>query len=77
MVTTPRLKRGQRLPDAEKRRVGAQLLREYESGKSIRELCGQTGYSIGRTRRLLGEAGVTFRARGGATRSKAKQTYSR
>ena len=70
MVTTPSLSRGQRLPDAERARIGAALLHEYESGKSIRQLCAATGYSIGRVRRLLEGAGVTFRGRGGATRSR-------
>ena len=74
MVVTPNLTRGQRLPDAEKRRIGTQLLREYESGKSIRQLCAETGYSIGRVRRLLADVGVTFRGRGGATRGGRKSS---
>ena len=70
MVTTPSLTKGQRLPDAERARIGTALLREYESGKSIRQLCASTGYSIGRVRRLLEGVGVTFRGRGGATRTR-------
>ena len=73
MTKVPRLPRGKRLPDSERSDVAAELLRRYNGGKSIRELCAETGYSIGRVRRLLEEAGVTFRRRGGATRRQARQ----
>lgn len=66
MAKIPELSRGQRLPDKERARIGALLLSEYQKGKSIRELCTETGYSIGRVRRMLEEAGVEFRSRGGA-----------
>ena len=61
----PRLARNHRLPDSERRRVADELLKGYTAGKSIRELCGDSGYSIGRVRRLLEDAGVEFRPRGG------------
>jgi hypothetical protein len=67
----PQLQKNVRMPDAERKRVGEALLREYEKGKSIRQLCAETGYSIGRVRRLLIDAGVEFRRRGGSTRSRA------
>lgn len=70
MTKVPRLPRGKRLRDKERSDVAAELLRRYNGGKSIREICGETGYSIGRVRRLLEEAGVTFRRRGGAARSR-------
>jgi hypothetical protein len=73
MTTVPRLPRGKRLRDAERADVAAELLRRYNDGRSIRELCAETGYSIGRVRRLLEEAGVEFRRRGGATRGSARQ----
>jgi DNA-directed RNA polymerase specialized sigma24 family protein len=66
MAKTPTLRRGQRLPENQRGKIGAELLRRYEQGRSVREICAETGYSIGRVRRLLQEAGVTFRARGGA-----------
>ena len=69
MTKVPSLPRGKRLRDKERSTVAAELLRRYNSGKSIRDICGETGYSIGRVRRLLEEAGVEFRRRGGATRS--------
>lgn len=57
------------MPSADRAAVGEDLLRRYESGRSIREICRETGYSIGRVRRLLEDAGVTYRRRGGANRS--------
>lgn len=71
VVKVPRLARRARLPDAERSRLGEHLLSEYNGGKSIRQLCRETGYSIGRMRRLLQTAGVEFRGRGG---SKQKPT---
>ena len=58
------------MSDAERAAVGQDLLRRYEGGASIREICRETGYSIGRVRRLLEDAGVTYRRRGGANRSR-------
>lgn len=66
MAKTPSLRRGQRLSDKQRGKIGDELLRRYEQGRSVREICAETGYSIGRVRRLLLEAGVTFRSRGGA-----------
>jgi hypothetical protein len=68
MIKWPQLERNHRLPDSERARVAGELLKSYEAGKSIRELCAESGYSIGRVRRLLIEAGVNFRARGGPRR---------
>jgi hypothetical protein len=58
------------MSDAERATVSQNLLRRYEGGASIREICRETGYSIGRVRRLLEDAGVTYRRRGGANRSR-------
>jgi hypothetical protein len=69
MAQNPILRRGQRLAGAERDQIGRDLLRRYQSGRSIREICQETGYSIGRVRRLLIEQGVQFRGRGGATRA--------
>jgi Helix-turn-helix domain len=68
MTKVPSLPRGKRLRDKERSDVAAELLSRYSSGKSIRDICAETGYSIGRVRRLLEEAGVEFRRRGGVTR---------
>jgi hypothetical protein len=74
MAKVPALPRGKRLRDKERSDVAAELLRRYNGGKSIREICSETGYSIGRVRRLLEEAGVAFRRRGGASRGKNVRT---
>ena len=39
-------------------------------GSSIRDLASETGRSYGFVHRMLSEAGVTLRGRGGATRGK-------
>jgi hypothetical protein len=70
MTKVPRLPPGKRLRDSQRAETAAELLRRYNSGKSIRDICAETGYSIGRVRRLLEEAGVEFRQRGGATRGR-------
>lgn len=67
MADVPHVQARARLPHAERVQVGARLLREYQAGKSIRQLCVETGYSIGRMRRLLQDAGVEFRRRGGGS----------
>jgi Helix-turn-helix domain len=66
MAKLPNLPRGKRLTGENRNDVGHELLDRYKNGSSIRDLCAETGYSIGRTRRLLLEAGVEFRQRGGA-----------
>jgi hypothetical protein len=71
MTAVPELKPRQRVARKEQERLGRILVKEYEAGKSIRELCAETGYSIGRMRRLLQAGGVQYRARGGATRKAA------
>jgi hypothetical protein len=76
MTKPPKLQPGQRLSTAQRDDIGADLLQRYKTGSSIRQICGQTGYSIGRVRRLLVEAGVQFRSRGGGNRT-ARQTSGR
>jgi hypothetical protein len=76
MSKTPSLRRGQRLPENQRGKIGTELLRRYEQGRSVREICAETGYSIGRVRRLLQDAGVTFRARGGARPGRARKSPS-
>ena len=65
MAKTPDLSRNQRVTGSERAKLGSELLKRYEKGQSIREICSDTGYSIGRVRRLLVDAGVEFRGRGG------------
>lgn len=66
MAKTPELARNQRVSGAERSKLGNELLKRYQKGQSIREICSDTGYSIGRVRRLLVDSGVEFRGRGGA-----------
>jgi Helix-turn-helix domain len=65
MAKTPELGRNQRVTGTERTKLGNELLKRYQKGASIREICSETGYSIGRVRRLLVDAGVEFRGRGG------------
>ncbi|HEY2192671.1 MAG TPA: helix-turn-helix domain-containing protein [Actinomycetospora sp.] len=65
MAKTPDLARNQRVTGSEREKLSTELLKRYQRGQSIREICSETGYSIGRVRRLLVDAGVEFRGRGG------------
>jgi DNA-directed RNA polymerase specialized sigma24 family protein len=65
MAKTPDLARNQRVTGPEREKLSSELLKRYQRGQSIREICSETGYSIGRVRRLLVDAGVEFRGRGG------------
>ena len=54
-----------RIPGEQRKQLAEQLAGRYNAGASIRELCAETGYSIGRVRGLLISAEVTFPGRGG------------
>ncbi|MFC0462710.1 helix-turn-helix domain-containing protein [Kineococcus gynurae] len=56
--------------------AGAALLADYQAGASIRELATRYSFSIGRTRRLLVDAGVEFRPRGGGPRTQRSGSTS-
>ena len=73
MAKTPDLSRNQRVTGSDRAKLGTELLKRYEKGQSIREICADTGYSIGRVRRLLVDAGVEFRGRGG-TQGRPRRT---
>jgi predicted transcriptional regulator len=64
------LKKGARITGGERNKLAGDLKRRYSSGSSIRELAGETGRSYGFVHRMLSEAGVQLRGRGGATRGK-------
>ena len=68
-MRVPALAKGRRISAAERDKLGKRLLAEYQAGKSIRQICAATGYSIGRVRGLLIDAGVEFRGRGGRQRN--------
>lgn len=62
------LTKGARIVGSARTVLAADLRRQYEGGTSIRALADHLGRSYGFVHRLLAEQGVTFRARGGATR---------
>lgn len=65
-IDVPYLRPHARVSAGEASVVGAELMRRYEAGSSIRDLSLETGYSIQRVRTLLTTAGVELRPRGGA-----------
>jgi Helix-turn-helix domain len=64
------LKKGARITGGDRNKLAADLKRRYTGGKSIRDLASETGRSYGFVHRMLSEAGVALRGRGGATRGK-------
>ena len=58
-------------------KVGSELRKKYEKGASIRALAESTGRSYGFIHRMLSQAGVTRRSRGGATRTKEVDPLTR
>jgi predicted transcriptional regulator len=67
------LKKGVRITGSERGKLAIDLKKQYDKGKSIRELAETHGRSYGFVHRVLSESGVTLRGRGGATRGKAKK----
>jgi hypothetical protein len=55
----------------ERDKLAADLKKKYLGGQSIRALAAETGRSYGFVHRILSEANVPLRGRGGATRGKA------
>lgn len=66
------IKKGARITGAARDKLAADLRKKYEKGQSIRALAEGTGRSYGFVHRLLLDADVPLRGRGGATRSKKK-----
>jgi predicted transcriptional regulator len=62
--------KGARISGADRERLTNTLRKQYEKGASLRELAEQTGRSYGFVHRMLTDAGVTLRGRGGSTRTK-------
>lgn len=67
---TVHVDKGARLTGAERIKLRQQLAAQYKAGTSIRTLAALSGRSYGSVHRLLSEAKVTMRSRGGAIRSK-------
>lgn len=68
-----KLAKGARISGGQRDKLAGDLKKKYETGKSIRDLAGETGRSYGFVHRLLTESGVELRGRGGATRGKKKK----
>jgi predicted transcriptional regulator len=66
------LKKGARITGSDRNKLASDLRKQYDKGKSIRELAASHGRSYGFVHRVLSESGTTLRGRGGATRSKAR-----
>ncbi|MDP9117627.1 MAG: helix-turn-helix domain-containing protein [Actinomycetota bacterium] len=66
------LKKGARITGAERSKLSADLKKQYDKGRSIRELADAHGRSYGFVHRVLSESGAALRGRGGATRAKKK-----
>ncbi len=66
------LKKGARITGAERTKLATDLRKQYDKGRSIRELADSSGRSYGFVHRVLSESGTTLRGRGGATRTPRK-----
>lgn len=66
------LSKGSRITGTARAKLAADLKKKYEKGQSIRALAESTGRSYGFVHRLLVDAEVTLRGRGGATRGKKR-----
>ncbi len=64
-------KKGARVTGAARTQVGTDLRREYDKGRSIRELAESNGRSYGFVHRVLSESGAALRGRGGSASSRA------
>jgi hypothetical protein len=63
---------GARITGSTRDKFAADIMKKYERGASIRALAESTGRSYGFIQRVLVEAGVHLRGRGGTTRTKKK-----
>ena len=69
-LTVADLKKGARITGSDRNKLASEVKKQYEKGRSIRELADSHGRSYGFIHRLLSENEVSLRSRGGATRGK-------
>ena len=62
--------RATRVTGDAREQMSRDLVARYRAGESIRELAASTGRSYGFVHRILSDAGVELRGRGGATRTR-------
>ena len=67
-------RKGTRVTGADRTAMAADLRKRYDAGESIRTLAAATGRSYGFIHRILTEAGVTLRGRGGTAAVRAAGT---
>ncbi|MBV9594568.1 MAG: transcriptional regulator [Actinobacteria bacterium] len=67
------LRKGARITGADRVKLANDLKKQYDRGRSIRELADSHGRSYGFVHRVLEESGATLRSRGGSTRTKKKK----
>ncbi|MHB1171643.1 MAG: helix-turn-helix domain-containing protein [Lacisediminihabitans sp.] len=65
-IDVPTLKPHVRVKESEAGVLEDEIRRRYDSGRSVRGLSANTGYSIARIRGLLARAGADIRSRGGS-----------
>jgi hypothetical protein len=64
------LKKGARITGADRTKLASDLRKQYDKGRSIRELAETNGRSYGFVHRVLSESGAELRGRGGSSRAK-------
>ena len=62
-----------RIKGADRDKVAKRYVARYRKGESIRSIAEESGRSYGFVHRILNEAEVTLRSRGGATRGKTAE----
>jgi len=67
---TEEANRGRRVSGDQRAELSRIAAEQYTAGRSIRALAAELGRSYGFVHKLLGEAGVELRGRGGNNRSK-------
>ncbi|MFN8126376.1 MAG: helix-turn-helix domain-containing protein [Candidatus Nanopelagicales bacterium] len=63
--------KGQRITGSDRTKLARELKKEYQAGRSIRELAEEHGRSYGFVHRILKDSKTKLRGRGGATRKAA------
>jgi hypothetical protein len=66
------LRKGIRITGTDRDSLTAKITRRYLAGESIRSMAADLGRSYGFVHRILVDAAVPLRGRGGATRTKKK-----
>jgi hypothetical protein len=69
--------KGARITGPARTKLANDLKKSYDKGQSIRDLAREHGRSYGFIHRVLSEAEVSLRGRGGATRGAAKSVATR